>query len=75
MITKKYPITSKHFTEKPFKRNFSKNNAEKEEVLNFLSTKALTNEQSNLCENKIHSIDLLDSMKSMKTTKLKVTTG
>ena len=44
MITKKYPITSKHFTEKLFKRNFSKNNAEKEEVLNFLSTKALTND-------------------------------
>ena len=75
MITKKYPITSKHFPEKLFKRNFSKNNAEKEKVLNFLSTKALPNEQSNLCKNKIHSIDLLDSMKSMRTTKLQVTTG
>ena len=43
----------KTFYKTLFKQNFSKTYIEKQEFLNSLSTKILTNEQSELCENKI----------------------
>ena len=52
-----------------FKRNFSKTNVEKQRFLNSISTKTLTNERYDLCENKISETDLFDSMKSMKNNK------
>ena len=51
------------------KRTSSKTNVEKQRFLNSLSTKTLTNEQYDLCKNKINETDLLDSMKSMKNSK------
>ena len=59
----------KAFYKTLFKRNFSKNNFEKQRFLTSLSTKTLTNEQYDLCENKISETDLFDSMKSMKNNK------
>ena len=59
----------KAFYETLFKRNFSKTNVEKQQFLNFLSTKTLTNEEHDLCENKTSEINLFDSMKSMKNNK------
>ena len=52
-----------------FKRSFSKTNVEKQRFLNSLSIKTLTNEQYDLCENKISETDLFDSMKNMKNNK------
>ena len=52
-----------------FKRSFSKTNVEKQRFLNSLSTKTLTNEQYDLCENKISETDLFDFMKSIKNNK------
>ena len=46
-----------------FKHNSSKTNAKKQEFLNSLDTKTLTNHQSDLCENEIRETDLFDSMK------------
>ena len=57
------------FYETLSKRNFSKTNVEKKQFLNSLSTKTLTNEQYDLCENKISETDLFDSMQSMKNNK------
>ena len=45
-----------------FKRNFSKTNVEKQRFLNSQSTKTLTNEQCDLCENKISETDLFNFM-------------
>ena len=45
------PNNIKTFYKTLFKLNFSKTNIEKEEFLNFLSTKILTNEQSYLGKN------------------------
>ena len=59
----------KTFYETLFKQNFSKTYVEKQRFLNSLSNKALTNEQYDLCENKINETDLFDSMKSMKKIK------
>ena len=59
----------KAFYETLFKRNFSKTNVEKQQFLNFLSTKTLTNEEHDLYENKTSEINLFDSMKSMKNNK------
>ena len=59
----------KTFQETLYKRNFSKTNVEKQRFLNFLSTKTLTNEQYDLCENKISKTDLFNSMKSMNNNK------
>ena len=59
----------KAFYKTLFKRNFSKNNFEKQQFLTSLSTKTLTNEQYDLCENKISETDLFDFMKSMKNNK------
>ena len=56
----------KAFYETLFKRNLSKINVEKQRFLNSLCTKTLTNEQYDLCENKISQTDLFDSMESMK---------
>ena len=53
----------KEFCDTLFKRD------EKQRFLNSLSTKTLTNEQYDLCENKISETDLFDSMKSMKNNK------
>ena len=39
------------------------------EFLNSLSTKTFTNEQFNLCKNKIWETDLLDSIKTVKSNK------
>ena len=44
-------------------------NFEKQELLNSLSTKTLTNEKSDLCENKIRENDLFDSINSMCNNK------
>ena len=41
------------FYETLFKQNFSKTNVEKQRFLNSVSTKKLTNEQYDLCENKV----------------------
>ena len=43
---------------------------EKQQFLNSVSTKTLTNEQYDLCKNKISETDLFDSMKSMKNNKV-----
>ena len=43
----------KVFYETLFKQNFSKNNVKKQEFLNSLDTKTLTNQQSDLLENEI----------------------
>ena len=43
----------KAFYEILFKQNFSKTNVEKQRFLNSVSTKKLTNEQYDLCENKV----------------------
>ena len=59
----------KTFYETLFKWNFSKTNVKKQRILNFLSTTTLTNEQYDLCENKISETDLFESMKSMKNNK------
>ena len=59
----------KAFYETLFKRNFSKTNVEKQRFLNSRSTKTLSNEQHDLCENKISETDLFYSMKSMKNNK------
>ena len=59
----------KAFYETLFKQNFSKTNAEKQRFLNSLSTKRLTNEQYDLCKNKISKTNLFDSIKSMKNIK------
>ena len=53
----------KEFCDTLFKRD------EKQRFLNSLSTKTLTNEQYDLCENKISETHLFDSMKSMKNNK------
>ena len=42
-----------------FKRNFSRTNAKKQRFLNSVTTKTLTNEQCDLCENKISKTELL----------------
>ena len=60
----------KAFYETLFKWNFSKTSVVKQRFLNSLSTKTLTNEQYDLCENKISETDLFDSMKNMKNNKL-----
>ena len=72
---KEIPKNIKAFYETLFKQNFSKTNVEKQRFLDSLSTKTLTNEQHDLCENKISETDLFNSMKSMKITKLPVTMG
>ena len=59
----------KAFYEALFKRNFSKTNVEKQQFLNYLSTKTLTNEWYDLGENKIRKTDLFSSMKSIKNNK------
>ena len=59
----------KAFYETLFKQNFSKTNVEKQRFLNSLSIKTLTNEQYDLCENKISETDLFNSMESMKNNK------
>ena len=59
----------KAFYETFFKRNFSKSNVQIQRILSSLSTKTLTNEQYDLCENKMSETDLFDSMKSMKNSK------
>ena len=66
---KEIPKNLKAFYETLFNQKFSKNNVEKQRFLNSLSTKTLTNEQYDLCENKISETDLFDSMKSMKNNK------
>ena len=63
------PKNIKACYEKLFKQNSSKTNVENQRFLNSLSTKILTNEQYNLCENKISETDLFDSMESMKNNK------
>ena len=60
----------KAFYETLFKWNLSKTNVEKQRLLNSLTTKALANQQYDLCENKISETDLFDSMKSMKNNKI-----
>ena len=60
----------KAFYETLFKWNLSKTNVEKQQLLNSLTTKALANQQYDLCENKISETDLFDSMKSMKNNKI-----
>ena len=52
-----------------FKRNFSRTNAKKQRFLKSVTTKTLTNEQYDLCENKISKTELFHSMKSMKNNK------
>ena len=59
----------KAFYKTLLKQNFWKTNAEKQRFLNSLSTKTLTNEQYDLCKNKISETDLFDSKKSMKNNK------
>ena len=59
------------FYETPFKRKFSKTNVENQRFLNFLSKKTLTNEQYDLCENKLSETHLFHSIKSMKNNKIK----
>ena len=59
----------KTFYETLFKRNFLKSNVKKQRFLNSLSTKASTNEQYDLSENKISETDLFNSTKSMKNNK------
>ena len=59
----------KTFYETLFKWNFSKTDVKKQRILNFLSTTTLTNEQYDLCENKVSETDLFESMKSMKNNK------
>ena len=65
----------KAFYETLFKRNFSKTNVEKQWFLNSRSTKTLSNEQHDLCENKISETDLFYSMKSMKNNKTRGNDG
>ena len=65
----KHQQKKKAFYETLFKRNLSKTNVKKQRLLNFLSTKTLTNEQYDLCENKISQTDLFDFMKSIKNNK------
>ena len=57
------------FYETLFKQNSSKTNVKKQEFLNSLGTKILTNQQSDLCENGIRSTYLFDPMKNMKNNK------
>ena len=59
----------KVFYETLFKQNSSKTNVKKQEFLNSLDTKILTNQQSDLCENGIRSTYLFDPMKNMKNNK------
>ena len=59
----------KTFYETRFKGNFSKTNFEKQRFLNYLSTKTLTYEQYDLCENKIIESDLFVSINGMKNNK------
>ena len=59
----------KAFYETLFKQNSSKANVEKQEFLNSLDTKTLTNQQLGLCENEIRENDFFSSMKSMKNNK------
>ena len=51
------------------KRNVSKTNVEKQQFLNSLNTKTLTNEQYDLCENKICETEFFNFMESMKKNK------
>ena len=67
MVVKENPDTKKN--KKLFKQNSSKTNVEKQEFLNSLDTKTLTNKQSDLCENEIRKTDLFVSMKSIKNNK------
>ena len=60
----------KAFCETLFKWNLSKTNVKEQRLLNSLTTKALANQQYDLCENKISETDLFDSMKSMKNNKI-----
>ena len=55
----------KVFYETRFKQNFSKTSVEKQLFLNSISTKTLTNDHYDLCENKISETDLFYSMKSI----------
>ena len=55
----------KHFLKETSQKLMSK----KQQFLNFLSTKTLTNEEHDLYENKTSEINLFDSMKSMKNNK------
>lgn len=61
----------KHSKEKKKEKNPSKNDAVNHEFLNHMNTKTFITERSNLSENKEHATDLLDSMKSIKSNKLK----
>ena len=56
----------KVFYETLFKQNSAKSNVEKQEFLNSLDIKTLSDQQANLCKNEIRVTDLLDSMESMK---------
>ena len=49
--------------------NETSQNVEKQRFLNSLSTKTLTNQEHNLCKNRINETDLFESMKSMKNNK------
>ena len=52
-----------------FKQNVSKSDVGKQQFLNSLSYKTLANEQYDLCENKIHESELINSMNSLKKNK------
>ena len=62
---KKISKSTKAFYKTLFKRNLSKTNVERQQFFNSLSTKTLTNEQNDLCKNKI----IVDSMKNMINNK------
>ena len=59
----------KTFYETFLKRNFSKTKVEKQQYLNSLNFKIFSNEQYDLCQNKIGVTDLFASMKNMKNNK------
>lgn len=57
------------FYEMLLKQNSSKTNVEKQEFLNDLNNKTLTNQQSDLYKNEAWKTDFFDSMKSTKNSK------
>ena len=57
------------FYKRLIKQKSSKNNVEKQDFINSLDSKTLTNQQSDLCKNKMRENDLFDSTKSTRSNK------
>ena len=55
------------FYKRLIKQKSSKNNVEKQDFINSLDSKTLTNQQSDLCKNKMRENDLFDSTKSTRS--------